>query len=478
MIPNVFLSLYYTQISAKKSFYYFATFITITAIFLTRSRSGIIALILSLLTYYPLLAYQVGLVSIKRQFYATFFMTLAIAAILGTPFTRSLESYLVAPKAERVIVPSGTSLDTGGTESGDIRKIVWTGALDLIYKDPIIGTGPETFAYTYYWLRPLAHNMTSEWDFLYNKAHNEYLNIASGAGIVGLLAYLYFHFVVFASGFTQVPKSKKVNQDELLQRRMFYPVLSAAIVGFAVTNFFGFSVIPVYFLMMMIASLGDTITKPVITTPPLHLGYLYLAIPFLLIYPCTIFLADTNYAKGKAYLDQANPQVAIEYLQKSLQLRYGLDLYHATLAETYAQLGLSDLALKEVEINKQLNPYHLNFYKSRTKVYLTLASLDPKYHEPAAIELQRARELAPTDPKLAYNLGLVYSRMNDLGQAEQQLVQAITMKPNYAEPYYALTLIYEQDKKVDLIPDLLKTARANLSTYSGVLKEKIDKYAK
>jgi O-antigen ligase len=54
----------------------------------------------------------------------------------------------------------------------------------------LFGTGVETFAYAYYFVRPQAHNLTSEWDYLYNKAHNEYLNYFATTGFIGLGTYL------------------------------------------------------------------------------------------------------------------------------------------------------------------------------------------------------------------------------------------------------------------------------------------------
>ncbi|MBF8303332.1 MAG: efflux transporter, family, subunit [Candidatus Dadabacteria bacterium] len=63
-------------------------------------------------------------------------------------------------------------------------------ALEIAKANPIFGTGVETFAYSYYQYRPVEHNNTSEWDFLYNKAHNEYLNYLATTGIVGFVSYI------------------------------------------------------------------------------------------------------------------------------------------------------------------------------------------------------------------------------------------------------------------------------------------------
>ncbi|KKP99309.1 MAG: O-antigen polymerase, partial [Candidatus Levybacteria bacterium GW2011_GWB1_36_18] len=93
----------------------------------------------------------------------------------------------------------------GGTDSGKIRLIVWRGAIDVWKNNPIFGTGVETFAYAYYKYRPIEHNLTSEWNFLYNKAHNEYLNYLATTGVFGLLSYLsfiaFFLFIFLATIF-------------------------------------------------------------------------------------------------------------------------------------------------------------------------------------------------------------------------------------------------------------------------------------
>ncbi len=477
LIPNLFLVLYSSQIDKAKSeknlLYHFLFAILFLALLFTKSRSGFIGFGLAFVTYYFLLERLTTFIKIKTAFVSSAAIMVLLASFVGTPFTPTL-STLLKPKVDAppsIISPSGTALEIGGTESGDIRKIVWQGALTLIKQHPILGTGSETFAYTYYNVRPLSHNQTSEWDFLYNKAHNEYLNLASGAGILALLAYLYYHLVVFQTSLVVIPKSKKVQQDDNLELGQVYPVLGATIVGFTVTNFFGFSVIPVYLITMIISALPSAMmsSKPIISPSPKTIWYFVLALP--LIYSYRLFLADIYYLRGKNQND-------ISLLQKAIALRPGLDLFHAQLGETAATTGQIDLAIGEAQLSKTLNPYHLNFYKSRAKTYLTLASQDPQYYLQAAQELEEARSLAPTDPKLAYNLGLVYTRLSNTDRAATALQDAITLKPSYPEPYYALTLLYEQTKQTDKLPDLLTAAKSNLATYSAQLKEKIEKYTK
>ncbi len=107
---------------------------------------------------------------------------------LYTSFQTKIEHKQLAPKPQKPI--SGSIIEVGVTGSGKIREIVWKGALDIFRHYPLFGTGVETFAFSYYKFRPVEHNMTSEWDFLYNKAHNEYLNFAATTGAFGLGTYL------------------------------------------------------------------------------------------------------------------------------------------------------------------------------------------------------------------------------------------------------------------------------------------------
>src|SRR3989339_981087 len=140
----------------------------------------------------------------------------------------------------------------GGSDSMDIRKVVWQGAIELGQRYPLFGPGVETFAYTYYWVRPAAHNLLSEWDFLYNKAHNEYLNFLATTGFFGLLTYLLLIFSIIrviarsnATWLSWIPlagKSHSTNDLKTENRELKTPLLLGSL-SILITNYFGFSVV-------------------------------------------------------------------------------------------------------------------------------------------------------------------------------------------------------------------------------------------
>ncbi|MEI6690785.1 MAG: O-antigen ligase family protein [bacterium] len=497
LLPNLFLTLYYNHIKKhqgyKLSLLHDIIFIVLfVALLFTKSRSGLLAFGVSYVLYWALMLRNFGWHKVKPTFRFISLSCFLFIIFIGTPLTPTIQNILVKAPPIAIAKPIiGPALETGGTESGEIRKIVWSGALQLFKQHPILGTGPETFAYTYYQVRPVSHNYVSEWDFLYNKAHNEYLNIAANTGIIGLAGYLFYHLAILIAGFVKPSKNHK-NQDDLLVHNLGYaPVLVASIASFFITNFFGFSVIPVYFALTLLAGLATTLTRqPSVVQIESDTLLSSIAIIFALstlILPLRLYIADSNYAKGKAFAEAGKITSAIPLLELAHQSFPNFDLYLTTLSESYATLSVAATLAKDPYIAKasgysQLllreNPIHQNNLKSAAKVNLTLASLDPKYYQLAAQDLELASSLAPTDPKGLYNLGLIYNRLGQNDKAIESLQKAIAIRTIYAEPYYALTLIYEENNQKDKIPTLLQLAKENLATYSAQLAAKIEEYGR
>jgi len=244
--------------------------------------------IISFLSLIFLLIYilQIIYVSIKskenilaknRLFLSLFFIPILIISLfLGTPASPSIKNLLPKPEAKPQAVSLikesqtiGPALEVGGTDSGKIRLIVWRGALDIWRNNPFFGTGVETYAFAYYKYRPASHNLTSEWDYLYNKAHNEYLNYLATTGAFGLGSYLLmigvFLFLtlkklIFSENSDSSENQKLRQSDNLIIRKSGTPsfpsvliiTLLASYVSILVSNFFGFSVVIINLYMFMI----------------------------------------------------------------------------------------------------------------------------------------------------------------------------------------------------------------------------------
>ena len=148
----------------------------------------------------------------------------------------------------KIVAAAASSAQPQQTPTGStvqIRLAVWKGTLNLIKDHPLLGTGPETFAYSFLPYRPVELNQTAEWEFLYNKAHNEYLNIAATTGLLGLGTYFWL-----VAKFVWL--NIKNRERSILRTGIF-----VGWVGVLVSNFFGFSVVLTSLLFWLYMALGD-----------------------------------------------------------------------------------------------------------------------------------------------------------------------------------------------------------------------------
>ncbi len=346
----------------------------------------------------------------------------------------------------------GPALETGGTESGTIRKIVWKGALRIWGHYPIFGSGVETFAYSYYAFRPVEHNLVSEWDFLYNKAHNEYLNIAATTGTTGILSYLFLIFAIY--------KLFIKNAD------LFSISLMAGVSGILVANFFGFSTVCSQIILFLFPAFAtnwkhkqETVTnikKINIFTKQKYLIvftiFVFFGVTYFLV---RYFLADTKFALGKTYNEQGDYLKGQQYLQKAIDFSRKEAVFHSEIANSYAGIALSlnklkgkedtqpfvELAISESLKATTLSPANVNILRNRAGVFLKLSDIDPKYSGFAKETLIFASEKAPTDAKILYNLALTYVRTGEIDKSINLVEKVVDIKPNYKDARYLYAIL-------------------------------------
>jgi hypothetical protein len=421
----------------------------------------------------------------NKQFFIPLLIFISTTIIIGTDFTPTLKDLYLkfasssAPTQEASPTPAArgtTNPNINITPSEKIRMIVWRGAVKIWQRYPVFGSGPETFAYSYYLDRPMMHNLVSEWDFLYNKAHNEWLNYLATSGLVGLLSYLWLIGTSLWIGLKLSLKTNPVkNQDFVLG-------LLAGLVALHISNFLGFSTVMVSVLWvvfaaglsliyiqhkpdMSIRSQQDKTQNKQLTHRPgvfkiFTLIMLVLIQLHLIAGVVKIWWADYLYTQAKNHLSIDEYEAGVTKLQQAIQLRPNQALFYDELANAYAEIAAQFSQLKETETAQEyaqlaieaadttlrLNPHQLNFYKTRSSVFTQLATLDPAYLQEAHDALLAAQALAPTDPKLVYHQGLIVLAQGQTEKTIKLIRQAIEMKPNYHQARYKLAQIYEQQE--------------------------------
>ena len=485
---------------SKTALYLFLSTLFYLTLIFTKSRSGFLGLGAAYLAFWGIIfiknlfrSKKISFSKTFRRLPKTFFLFTIIIVLLGiiagTPWTPKLEHLIRKPQAKQQASP----IPVGGTESGQIRKIVWQGAIEIWRHHPILGTGPETFAYAYYNFRPREHNDVSEWDFLYNKAHNEYLNLAANTGTLGLISYL----VIIAAFLLWSLKKIKT------EKKSPYLILAllAGYLSILVTNFFGFSVVAVSLLFFLYPAMGIALTIPeekvekskkekdLSLGQTLAITVVFLFTSLALLALIRFWQADTLFAKGKSLNDTNHYQEAFEKLQKAVQLNPQEPFYHDELAQSAASLAvvaqkqeeaslsaqLTELAIAESDQALKISPNHLNFLKNRTRIFYALVEIDENYYQEALTSLLQATQLAPTDAKVFYNLAILYSRLSQNQTAILTLEKTIKLKPNYEAAHWALALFYEQENKTQEAKEELEYILKNISPNSQKAKEKLEK---
>jgi O-antigen ligase len=476
LVALIFIPLSWTIAKYRTSSLLLFLFLFLILLY-TKSRSGLLAFGLSSLVF-SAFAFRQLVKSVKLVIPVCLLLLLLILTV-ENPIQRYIP--FLHPASETT-APSKTSspvLETGGTESGNIRKIVWTGALRIwtgSAKNFLIGSGPETFAMAYYQYRPVEHNNTSEWELLYNKAHNEFLNYLSTTGLLGLGSYLvllgFMTFVLLRNSPLRPPLT--TNGREKRKNESFFELrggsegalLTALLTGWlsiSVTNFWGFSVVIVQIFLFLFPAFAVILTSD---SPPIQINesqinksQIFLLLlsgssTLILFYSILRYwTADVLYARGDNNLrsftyTQDSQYIAAAY--RDFNLAFDLNRsdpvissnlgvaasYLALLTSTKdatAAAQLSDYANQVSLLSVRQSPNHPNYYKTRSRVLIALGTIDPKYLPVAEAVLAAAQKLSPTDPRIPYNRGILASYLNQSDLASNFFNQALHLKPDYGD---------------------------------------------
>lgn len=121
--------------------------------------------------------------------------------------------------------------------------------------------------------------------------------------------------------------------------------------------------------------------------------------------------------RGDTYLQQGNPQAAIDEYRIALALEptasISASLFH-NLARAYRQLGMHDVAISALQRSMRLQPQFERYFRD------LLATYDEKGQTEKAITYLEhiVQDINPDDTELWYLLGLLYMQQSQLAQAQ------------------------------------------------------------
>ncbi|MET1260501.1 tetratricopeptide repeat protein [Flagellimonas sp. DF-77] len=140
------------------------------------------------------------------------------------------------------------------------------------------------------------------------------------------------------------------------------------------------------------------------------------------------------------------------------------------IALIYQEQGKSDQALAAYEDAIASNPGDVNLVLNKANLYYSLGEKD-KFKELMA----QASEMAPDNPDLLYNIGVINMEQGNLEEARAAYLKALEVDPNYVNAQLNLSTSYVNEGN-SLIDEMntLGTSRADTQRYDELKQKKDD----
>ena len=324
--------------------------------------------------------------------------------------------YFTTSTTERAV--SSFYINTG---SALHRRIIWIPTLHMIRDNIFIGVGKNNFQIMYPYYTPDQYKETLK--FLTHrgtKAHNEYLQVIAETGILGLLTFLAFLFVLVRTAVRSLKQYKSEGGSRYFLRLGILAGICATLVHSLVSHPLRLPSSALYFWLF--AGLMVALYRPERenekTSRQFH-GFstkngrvkwiictVFVCIMILIPIPIWKSIAADYYIKkGDKYFVNERYDEALAFYEKTLSF-----------------------GCQDSEVYRNIGRIHLQ-----------------KQRYAAAIQSwQRDRELNPHFPVIYKYLGSAYFLNGELPLSEQMLIKALQIYPGYTEARERLKELYQR----------------------------------
>jgi len=396
-------------------------------IFFTETRGTIIGLVLAL----ALAALLTALTAGKRERgYAA--LALALILILAGSFYLARDSNFVQNNSIFHRIASISLAD------GQTRFTIWRMAFKGVLKRPLTGYGQEGFNYVFNkYYEPSLYGQ-EQW---FDRAHNAFIDWLAAGGLPAFLLYI----SLFGSAIMLLWKSSELSRPERV-------ALTAALVGYAVHNFFVFDNLYSYIYFFAILALVDSqVTRPIErfeNAPELSPddGITY-ALPIAAVTTVALIwlvnvtgmqaatklivaISPSNdSSKNLAAFEYlaAHPPFAIQEVREQMVSFAGSVVQSSSVTDEQKQQAV---ALAVGEMQKQVAEYPLD---ARGRLQLSYAYRIVGDGPSAIKEIESAIQLSPKKIGFYIEKGTIEWDMGDMKAAQKDFNTAYALGPRFTE---------------------------------------------
>lgn len=378
-------------------------------------------------------------------------------------------------------------------EVGLSKKASWEIAKSSIKHNPLIGSGPSTFYYSFGKFKSPDFNSTQLWNARFDSASGVLFEMASDIGALGTLAFIVIVLIAISICFITLIKTDKKEEQPILLG-YFASFISIALFSliFTLSN-----VIILLFMLLSCLTLAVSVVIYPEKFKTINLSFrasakyaLALAAIFLCVSAGVVilFTFGLKFYLGDVYAMQSlkagNVNQKIEKLNKSIQLSPYIDNYYIELANQYMALtnqeAMSNADPGQIQNNLSLaiesgkKATELSPNKSLSNESLALIYENASFYVRGALEwsenyYKKLAELEPASPVPSLRIALInMARSNAetddkekayyINEAIKKFDESISKKSDLAAAYYGKGIAYEKLNQTDQAIDQLKQA--------------------
>ena len=248
---------YYAKKTSTRIFYYLCLLLFLFTMILTNTMSalfGTAAMILVFFIYLvithknyanrihqPLSAFKLLIATIAIGSCGL----LLLATLTDNPYLQQIQAMFA--DLNQLLTNKEITIETGAR-----RFLVWKEASTLIPQYWLFGSGPDTFGIAY-------HNVFPVREEFFNKAHNEYLQVALTQGLPALASYLLLYGTILIFS---IKKLVRIIRSKSYEFDFLYSGLFIAVIGYLFQAFFNISTIDVAPFFWLLLGLLASYTTP------------------------------------------------------------------------------------------------------------------------------------------------------------------------------------------------------------------------
>ncbi|HSA84519.1 MAG TPA: tetratricopeptide repeat protein [Patescibacteria group bacterium] len=364
--------------------------------------------------------------------------------------------------------------------------ISWKVTASTFRDVPIQGTGPATYLFNFTAYKPLEFNQLPYWNFAFDNAYNEFLQVLSTLGIIGFSTLVFLSLFILRLSWrnlvTNAPESEFDNTPNLLPAIAISGIIAIVLLAIHTTTLV--SVVGTFFILAILMMAQRRIRERVMefslgiraTTAGNQQFDLFPVIIFLIflvgagysLFTLFTFVAGDYYHRQALAQAGTNGTKTYEYLQKAEQINPRVDLYRVDMAQTNFALAnalavqkgpteenpegsltdqdrqtiqtLLSQSVNEARAAVTLNPRSSRNWEVLASVYRNISGVAQNALAFSLDTYGQAIQRDPLNPALRLNVGGIYYTAQNYDLAIRFFTDAINLKPDYVNAYFNLAI--------------------------------------